>query len=92
MDADDVPTLFVAVCRTHKTFGAVRKMARFRSVHHGGDFDVRIVDARLPPETALYRRVEALRLTEVSPYRTSSMARNLSDHIRVLTGLRLAAG
>ena len=92
MNADDVPTLFVALCRAHETFGAVRKIARLRRAHHGGDFDVKIMDAPLPPETALHRRVEALRLTGVSPVRTRPMARNLSDHIRVLTGLRLAAG
>jgi hypothetical protein len=92
MNADDVPPLFVALCRAQKIFGPVRMIAGLCTAHHGGDFCAKIVDVRLPPETALRRRVGAPRWTGVPPFQTRSMARNLSDDIRVRTGLRLAAG
>ncbi len=91
MHIDDVAQLFAAG-RTQKALRAVRKIARSCNAQLGGYFDQKI--AHLPPqlERTERRRVAAPSLIRVPPPPTWCIAGNSPDAIRVLTGLRLAAG
>ncbi len=91
MRVDDVVQLVVAG-RTQQALRAVRKIARSCNAPPGGHFDREIVHLRPQLEKAERRRAAASSLIRVLPPPTWCIARSSPDTIRVLTGLRLAAG